>query len=185
MLNINFIPPKKRVVKFEVDYFYWAFEFIILLVIVLIASIALSNQIKNKTNIKAEKEAIVQKNQGLLNQIKELEGKRSGLAKKMEIINKLDQSRQKWVKIVDVLCDIIPDQVWINSFSGRENSIDLSGTGLTLLYVNEFIKALKDQTDFVESITLKSINSGKVPQFAQPIQKFSLTITLKAGEVKK
>jgi Tfp pilus assembly protein PilN len=184
MLQINYLPTKKKGFKLEVNYFYWAAEAVVLLIFILIFNGVLTHKINAKENEIKTKQAEVERNKGLLKQIKEFSNMRAALEKKKSIIDGLNNDRQKWVRVIDTLCNIIPDQVWLTSFKGNLQSVNISGYGITILYINEFIKALQAQDNMFSTITLKYISSGKVPEIAQSIHKFEIDITLKS-EVKK
>ncbi|MCK5399489.1 PilN domain-containing protein [bacterium] len=183
MLNINYIPEKKKAVKLELDYFYWGFWAIILFIIVFSWHAILQGKIKKLETEISSKKQLVAKNDTLLKTIDKLQKQRLDLQKKKEIIDQLDFNRQKWVKVLDNICDIIPPQVWLTKFNGQGLSLSISGYGLTILYINDFIKSLKEQEDLIAVVTLKAISAGKVPEISQPIYKYDIAITLK-NEVK-
>lgn len=182
MLELNFIPEQKQAVKLELDYIYWALEAIVLLVLLIIGGATIGHRVNYYNNLKEQKSREVKQNEALIRKIKKLTADRKNLQRKKNIIDQLDTNRQKWVKIFDTLLDLMPDQVWLTGFAGTNTSIRITGVAITILYLNDFMKALQSSNMF-SSVTLGKITSGRSRAINQPIYKFNLTLTVNPNNI--
>lgn len=182
MLELNFMPEKKQAIKLKLEYFYWGFEAIGLLVILMGINGIYSSRVNHYTKMREEKAREVKQNEALLKKIKKLTADRQNLQRKKNIIDRLDTNRQKWVKLLDNILDLMPNQIWLSNFSGKNNQIHINGVAITILYLNDFIKSLETSNMFT-SVTLGKIVVGRTASINQPTYVFDLTLAIKAGAV--
>lgn len=112
----------------------------------------LEDEIKNA---KAEEQRL-QKTITKLNQLKK---QKNDLEKKNKVIDELNRGRQLWPKIMRLIVDNKPEQLWIKSMGGSSTEIQISGNCFSHLNVAQFMENLK-KDPMVQDVVLRSTVAG-------------------------
>lgn len=159
MLRINLLPirqlKKRAKARNQLLVFFLIF-FVVLALLggtgVLLASkiTELNKDIASKTEEKKSFDEVVK-------QIADLEKRRLDLNKKIRIINQLKTDSSLTVHTLDELAKIIDNKrMWITSFKQNRGSLALSGYALDNKTIAEFMDNLKNDSEYVNSVSLKN-----------------------------
>jgi len=86
-----------------------------------------------------------------IKEISTLEKERDRLLARMQVIQELQTSRPKVVKIMDSLARIVPEGVYLNSVSRQGDDISFKGVAQSNARVSVFMRQIDDNTEFDES----------------------------------
>lgn len=89
-----------------------------------------------------------------MKQLRQFEGKKSEVERKLGVIRGLERSRTGPVRALDELATNTPSRVWLTSLTARGSSMDLSGFSLDNEVVAEFLTAL-DSSEHFGSVDLQ------------------------------
>ncbi len=78
-----------------------------------------------------------------IKEIKDIEQKKNKLLTKIEVIQKLQESRPEIVHLFDELAKITPDGVYLTKFSQRGTSLSFSGKAQSNARVSAFMRAIE------------------------------------------
>lgn len=127
---------------------------------------------------KQQKIAQLKRQIGQVGRFKKLQQELRG---KLEVLDKLKQGRTGPAQYLDELNRIIPDKLWLDSFSESSGKIVIEGTALNEKVVAEFMRNLNDSNFFADINlvqTVQKVSSG------MKLQKFQLTFTVTLPEKK-
>jgi Tfp pilus assembly protein PilN len=91
-----------------------------------------------------------------------LENDERTMKTKIEVIQKLLVDRQKPPKVLLSLSNIIPPEMWLNSFTLTASDVKLTGYAMNNLQVPEFQKNLSESADF-KDVNLVSQTAARDP----------------------
>ena len=96
-----------------------------------------------------------------------------------KVIDNLNRGRQLWPKIVRMLVDKKPEQLWILTVSGNANQIRLDGNCFSHLNVAQFMENLKTDPMVADVILIRTVAGGAKTTGGGDLVNFSLQIKLK------
>tara|TARA_R110002050_G_scaffold269917_2_gene412491 strand:- start:22953 stop:23516 length:564 start_codon:yes stop_codon:yes gene_type:complete len=106
-------------------------------------------------------------------EISTLEAERTRLLARMNVIQELQTSRPKVVKVLDALVRTLPDGIYLEKLTRRGDSLILDGVAQSNARVSVFMQQLDSNQELTES-TLSVIQRTSISDDA--IRKFSLSI---------
>lgn len=157
--SINLIPQEEVVQQRKTRWVKMSTVIAVVLLVVLLGAsgyiIYLSNSLKSQ--VKDKEDSI----SGLRSQIlslADIEISARNLDQKHQVISSFLNGKSYYSKMLSEIAAQTPSSVVVDTFTfGRENSINLSGTGETYLAINEFINNLV-QTDLFTEVTINSVS---------------------------
>jgi Tfp pilus assembly protein PilN len=119
----------------------------------------------------------------VLKTIKELEKARNILDKKLKLIIDLRKSQQDSVKMMDALCDALPDWVWLLNLTFSNRKLNITGRALSNNLISDLINNLKGTGSFFD---VEFPGSTRQKQGNQEVFNFKVKCTYRdKDEVKK
>lgn len=109
-----------------------------------------------------------------IGKIRDLDKLREEVERKLELVDTLQKGRFYSLETLNELSKVIPENVWLTSFSDKGGMLSISGLGESNKAVANFMRAL-DQSPILNNVSLKTITrtmSGNVP-----VRSFSLTLS--------
>jgi type IV pilus assembly protein PilN len=103
-----------------------------------------------------------------IKEIDQLEAEKTSLEARMQVIQDLQASRPKVVKVLDALARVVPDGVHLESMSREGNKINLAGVAESNARVSVFMNKIDENTEFDEAnlqIIKKSGGDGVTKHF--------------------
>jgi Tfp pilus assembly protein PilN len=119
----------------------------------------------------------------VLKTLEELEKAKNMLDKKVKLIYDLKSKQQDSVKMMDALCDALPDWVWLTNLSFSSRSLSITGKALSNNLISDLINNLKGTGSFYD---VQFPGSTRQKQGSQEIFNFRVTCTYRdKDEVRK
>jgi len=150
--------------------------------ILFVVDLIVSGQIQNQN----DRNAYVQDNITALNkqveEIREMQRKRTQLLDRMTVIQELQGNRPIIVRILDQLVRTVPDGVFYTKVSARQQVITISGIAESNNRVSSLMRRL-DASDWFKDPNLEGVKAE--PSFGEQATTFNLTVRLQlpsAGE---
>ena len=113
---------------------------------------------------------------GVLKKLDELEKAKQMLERKVKLISDLKSSQQDVVKMMDALCDALPDWVWITDLRYNNRRVNISGKAIHNNLISDFINNLKGTGHFDD---IQFPGSDRKKQAGQDIFDFKLNCRYK------
>ncbi len=104
--------------------------------------------------------------------VRNLEAREKEMKNKLDIIKKLNLGRFLRVKMLDNLCSIVPDYMWITSFEEVSSTVKITGMTFSNLTVAKLIQDLAESEYFVNP---ELVSLRKKTIAGQDVMEFSLT----------
>lgn len=86
----------------------------------------------------------------VLKTLDELERAKNMLDKKVKLISDLKAKQQDAVKMMDALCDALPDWVWLTNLKFSKRSLSITGRALSNNLISDLINNLKGTGNFYD-----------------------------------
>ena len=106
--------------------------------------------IEQKRQHLQERQARKQALDEVLKTLDELERAKNILDKKVKLIEDLRAKQQDAVKMMDALCDALPDWVWLTKLTFSRRSLGLTGIALSNNLISDLINNLKGTGSFYD-----------------------------------
>jgi type IV pilus assembly protein PilN len=139
-------------------------------------NITLSNQLDQLREDIAKDEAEIARLEKIIGEVNQYEDQKKKLQAQLKVIEELERGKSGPVKVMDALASGIPKRVWIDSFDEKAGLATITGYGLEMADVSEFLKSLEKSPYFTD-VTLKYTENA--PQ--KGIQTFRFQITTKVN----
>jgi type IV pilus assembly protein PilN len=146
------------------------------------ADLVVSGQIQNQR----DRNAYLTENIEVLNkqveEIRELQRKRTQLLDRMKVIQELQGNRPIIVRILDQLVRTVPDGVYYTELSAKDRVITITGIAESNNRVSSLMRRL-DASDWFEEPNLEGVRAE--PEFGEQATTFNMTVKLQlpsAGE---
>jgi type IV pilus assembly protein PilN len=150
--------------------------------IVFVVDLIISGQIQNQN----DRNAYLQDNITALNkqveEIREMQRKRTQLLDRMTVIQELQGNRPIIVRILDQLVRTVPDGVFYTKVTAREQVITINGIAESNNRVSSLMRRL-DASDWFKEPNLEGVKAE--PEYGEQATTFKLTVLLQlpsAGE---
>jgi Tfp pilus assembly protein PilN len=108
----------------------------------------------------------------VLKTLAELEKANNMLDKKVKLISDLKSKQQDSVKMMDALCDALPDWVWLTNLTFSNRSLSITGRSLSNNLISDLINNLKGTGSFYD---VQFPGSNRTIQGNQEIFNFRVT----------
>jgi Tfp pilus assembly protein PilN len=119
----------------------------------------------------------------VLKTLDELEEAKNILEKKVKLITDLKSRQQDTVKMMDALCDALPDWVWLTNLTFSNRSLSITGRALSNNLISDLINNLKGTGSFDN---IEFPGSTRQDQGNQEVFNFRVTCTYRdKDEAKK
>jgi len=166
-VEINLLPAEyrvhKRSIRLSRSIFYPILGVFFLGFIMISWVIGLDAQISQKqTDIRNVDEQI-RKNKYIKEQITKLRSDKSVIQEKIIALERINVNREKWVRLLEILCQRLPDFTWIVSVDEKDQSppvLAIEGRTLSFPEVANFMTRLSE-SEFIRSVDLSSIEETK------------------------
>lgn len=175
MAQINLLPWREERRQERQQRFFSAvvagliFAAVVLYGVIMIANNLLDEQNDRNTFLKTEITKLDKK----IKEIKTLEQERERLLARMQVIQELQASRPKVVKVLDALVRTVPEGIHLEKVSRQANVLTLNGVAQSNARVSVFMRQLDDNAEFNESkLSVVHRTSSK----ADAIRKFTLGV---------
>lgn len=109
-----------------------------------------------------------------ITEIKTLEKERDRLLARMQVIQQLQSSRPKVVKVFDAIVQTVPKGVHLEKITRTGNTLELNGVAKANARVSVFMRQLDENTEFSEA-TLRVVQRTSTQDNA--IRKFTLGVS--------
>ena len=181
MIRINLLPikqKKKQIVGQQQI-------FLGLVVILLVAAGLYSlndgeqSKIKGMQDTVTSHKADLDKLKDLIGDAKEVEKKKEELQKKLEVISSLKDSKIGPVRMLDELSLIIPNRLWLKTFSVNGESIKMNGTAISNKDIAVFMRNLETSPYFTNVVLteVKAVQATKLAaESYDQLMEFGLTM---------
>ncbi|OQX19893.1 MAG: hypothetical protein BWK76_03100 [Desulfobulbaceae bacterium A2] len=149
-------------------------------VLLLLGGVALyQNQQVNTLSLKIKNlEAEKGRYTAIINKMKEIEGKKAILVKRIEVIEQLKKNTSLGVRILDEVAQHTPgDRVWLESLRHNDTTLQIKGVAIDNQTVARYMEALKSSPYF-QGVELAD-SSLKLIE-GQNLKAFSLNCSVKA-----
>jgi len=147
MIKINLLPTKKKPPKKVIDLQQQLLLGFLILVLVLMAMAFFwkrqRDQIEALQKEKVADEALIQSQDNVLKEVKNVEEERKKVAEKIEVIEKLKRNQAGPVRLLDELSKALPVGVNLGSLNESSNNVNIEGEAFTNDDVVRFVDNLK------------------------------------------
>ena len=109
-----------------------------------------------------------------IKEIKTLEEERARLLARMQVIQQLQSSRPKVVKVFDSIVQSVPNGIHLEKVTRTGNTLEIKGIAKANARVSVFMRQLDENTEFTES-TLRVVKRTSTKENA--IRKFTLGVS--------
>lgn len=118
----------------------------------------------------------------VLKTLAELEKAKNQLERKVKLITELKSKQQDSVKMMDALCDALPEWVWLTNLTFSNRSLSITGRALSNNLISDLINNLKGTGSFYN---VDFPGSNRQKQGNQEIFNFRVTCMYKDKDVVK
>jgi Tfp pilus assembly protein PilN len=176
-IEINLLPAEYRVhrktIHLQREVVYPALGVGILWFVCILWSFQLDStigQIKSKIS---RTENMIKLNKPIKDEIVRLKESKTIVQGKIVALEQISVDRAKWVRLMEVICQRLPDFTWVESCEERDSSIILEGKTYSFPEVANFMSRLSE-SPYIRSVDLSGIEErGEANTFS-----FSLTCRL-------
>lgn len=167
MIRINLLPfraaRKKENIRRQVSVFLLSLMLVFLVMGVVVYRMDVQIQEQRDTLAKKQKEAADLKKKA--SQVAVIRKELEVLEKKLNVLESLEKGRRLPVEIFEALTeDVIPQRMWLLSYKGDVNKVNMSGLALDDKTVADFMTNL-EKNGYFSSVSLESVRQqiqGKV-----------------------
>jgi Tfp pilus assembly protein PilN len=176
-IEINLLPAEyrdhKKAIHLQREVVYPALAVGILWIVCILWTFQLDStigQIKSKIS---HTENMIKLNKPIKDEIIRLKESKTVVQGKIVALEQISVDRAKWVRLMEVVCQRLPDYTWVESCEERDSSIILDGKTFSFPEVANFMSRLSE-SPYIRSVDLSGIEErGEANTFA-----FSLTCRL-------
>ncbi|HUI91742.1 MAG TPA: PilN domain-containing protein [Chitinivibrionales bacterium] len=162
-VEINLLPAEYRVhkrgIRISRDVFYPLFFFLLLAAFLFSLTLGLRTEIQQRKNEIAAVDAMIKANSYIKEQIAKLKADRAVIQEKIRALERINVNREKWVRLMEIFCQRLPDFTWIVSIVERTQTppvLAVEGRTLSFPEVANFMTQLLG-SNYIRSVDLSSI----------------------------
>jgi Tfp pilus assembly protein PilN len=166
-VEINLLPAEYRVhkrgIRISRAIVYPVLGLFVLGFFLLSWTIGLDGQIRQLRGDILNIDEMIRKNSYIKEQINKLRADRAVIQEKIVALERINVNREKWVRLMEILCQRIPDFTWIVSVDEKDQNppvLAIEGRTLSFPEVANFMSRLSE-SDFIRSVDLSSIEETK------------------------
>ena len=116
-------------------------------------------EIQQRKNEIVAVDAMIKANSYIKDQIAKLKAERAVIQEKILALERINVNREKWVRLMEIMCQRLPDFTWIVSITERTQTppvLDVEGRTLSFPEVANFMTQLLG-SNYIRSVDLSSI----------------------------
>jgi Tfp pilus assembly protein PilN len=162
-VEINLLPAEYRVhtkgVRVSRDIFYPLFALFVITAGVMAFTFGLTAQIQQRKNDITNVDGMIRANSYIKDQIGKLKADRAGVQQKIVALERINVDREKWVRLMEIMCQRLPDFTWIVSIDEKPLTppvLDVEGRTLSFPEVANFMSQLSE-SNYIRSVDLSGI----------------------------
>ena len=162
-VEINLLPAEYRVhkrgIRISRAIVYLLLGLVVLGFFLLSWTIGLDSQIHQIRGDILNVDDMIRKNSFIKDQINRLRADRAVIQEKIVALERINVNRGKWVRLMEILCQRIPDFTWIVSVDEKGQNppvLGIEGRTLSFPEVANFMSRLSE-SEFIRSVDLSSI----------------------------
>ena len=162
-VEINLLPAEYRVhkrgIRVSRDVFYPVFILLLLAAFLISLTFGLNTEIQQRKNEIVAVDAMIKANSYIKEQIAKLKAERAVIQEKILALERINVNREKWVRLMEIMCQRIPDFTWIMSITEKTQTppvLGLEGRTLSFPEVANFMTQLLG-SNYIRSVDLSSI----------------------------
>jgi Tfp pilus assembly protein PilN len=166
-VEINLLPAEYRVhkrgIRISRAIVYPVLGLVVLGFFLLSWTIGLDSQIHQLRGDILTINDMIQKNSYIKDQINRLRSDRSVIQEKIVALERINVNREKWVRLMEILCQRIPDFTWVVSIDEKDQTpplLAIEGRTLSFPEVANFMSRLSE-SEFIRSVDLSSIEETR------------------------
>lgn len=166
-IEINLLPPEYRVhkrgIRLERAVVYPLLGLLVFGFFLLSWTIGLDNNIRQLRNDIFSVDDMIRKNSFIKTQINALKTDRAVIQEKILALERINVNREKWVRLLEIMCQKLPDFTWIISIEEKNQNppvLGIEGRTLSFPEVANFMSQLSE-SNFIRSVDLTSIEEAK------------------------
>jgi Tfp pilus assembly protein PilN len=166
-VEINLLPAEYRVhkrgIRISRAIVYPVFGLVVLGFFLLSWTIGLDSQIHQLRGDILTINDMIQKNSYIKDQINRLRSDRSVIQEKIVALERINVNREKWVRLMEILCQRVPDFTWVVSIDEKDQTpplLAIEGRTLSFPEVANFMSRLSE-SEFIRSVDLSSIEETR------------------------
>ena len=179
MIKINLAIKEEKKGKVSQEWIVVGFFSAIVLIVMIGIYLSNNGKITHLRNEIKKGQAEKQKLDKTIATINQLKKRRDNLEKKNKVIDNLNRGRQLWPKIMRMLVDSKPEQLWVQTVSGNANQVRLDGSCFSHLNVAQFMENLKSDPLVANVVLIRTVAGGSKTAGGGDLVTFSLQIHLK------
>jgi Tfp pilus assembly protein PilN len=166
-VEINLLPAEYRVhkrgIRISRAIVYPVLGLFVLGFFLLSWTIGLDSQIHQLKGDILNVDDMIRKNSYIKDQINKLHADKAVIQEKIVALKRINVNREKWVRLMEILCQRIPDFTWIVSIDEKDQNppvLVIEGRTLSFPEVANFMSRLSE-SEFIRSVDLSSIEETK------------------------
>lgn len=166
-VEINLLPAEYRVhkrgIRISRAIVYPVLGLFVLGFFLLSWTIGLDSQIHQLKGDILHVDDMIRKNSYIKDQINKLRADKAVIQEKIVALKRINVNREKWVRLMEILCQRIPDFTWIVSIDEKDQNppvLVIEGRTLSFPEVANFMSRLSE-SEFIRSVDLSSIEETK------------------------
>jgi Tfp pilus assembly protein PilN len=180
-VEINLLPAEYRVHRKGIrvpSEIVWGSLLMLIVIVCLFAwKVGLDTEINQKNQEILSIDDLIHKNSYIKTQINRLRADRAVIQEKIVALERINVNREKWVRLMEIICQRLPDFTWVVSMEERNQTpplLVIEGRTLSFPEVANFMSRLTE-SEYIKSVDLSSIEEIKetIKMF-----KFGLTCTI-------
>lgn len=178
MIRINLLPVKaSRKRETGLQQLILMGASVVLVVLCLgVYNVTVSNSIEDVRAEISRDEQEIARLEKIIGEVNQYEDQKKKLQAQLKVIEELERGKSGPVKVLDAIASGIPKRVWVDTFDEKGGVATISGFGLEMADVSEFLKVL-EKSPYFKEVTLKFTEN--TPQ--KGIQTFKFQITTKVN----
>jgi Tfp pilus assembly protein PilN len=180
-VEINLLPAEYRVhkrgIRVSRDVFYPVFILLLLGAFLISLTFGLNTEIQQRKNEIVAVDAMIKANSYIKEQIAKLKADRAVIQEKILALERINVNREKWVRLMEIMCQRLPDFTWILSISEKTQTppvLAVEGRTLSFPEVANFMSQLSGSS-YIRGVDLSSIEEIKE---AIKMFRFSISCTI-------
>jgi Tfp pilus assembly protein PilN len=157
--------------------FYPVFILLLLAAFLISLTFGLNTEIRQRKNEIAAVDAMIKANSYIKEQIGKLKADRAVIQEKIVALERINVNREKWVRLMEIMCQRIPDFTWVLSITERSQTppvLAIDGRTLSFPEVANFMTQLSG-TNYIKSVDLSGIQETNE---ATKMYRFSISCTI-------
>lgn len=163
LIEINLLPAEYRVHRRTLHIQRGPFYALIGVGVLIAALWAISSSVGSETQkVVNEKNAVereIKQHSSIKAEIEQLRREKNSIDDKILALQRIGVNREKWVRLLEVLCRYLPDYTWLVSVHERAGAVpvlDIEGRTRSFPDVATYMEQLK-QSEFISSVDLDQL----------------------------